>query len=308
MPAESTRTQLRVMAFPQVYAIAIFAADSQSIFEKHGLEVELSFPSGSQELRERLASGDFEVAHAGVDNAVHMVENAGEDVVIVMGGDNGNNSLIVQSYIHEIEDLRGRTLGADAVNTAYALMLIKILALNGIERSEYEIVSLGSTPCRLKGLLTNQKYAGAILTLPFSLLAERRGLRNFGAAADMVGGYQATGAFVQRSWARQNSSTLERYIEAYLEGLRWAVNPANKGEAAAVLAKYLDIPEDVSRESLAIATDPVNGGIARDAAFDVDGFDNVLMIRTEALGNVLPNPKKYYDLSYYQRALQSLNP
>ncbi len=53
------------------------------------------------------------------------------------------------------------------------------------------------------------------------------------------------------------------------------------------------------------ALDPV-GGLAPDARFDVKGFNNVLAIRAEIEGRWdgrVPAPEKYYDLTYYQRAL-----
>ena len=44
-----------------------------------------------------------------------------------------------------------------------------------------------------------------------------------------------------RDWAKANSDTLVRYISAYVEGCRWALDPANKAEAIALIAERLKL-------------------------------------------------------------------
>jgi hypothetical protein len=51
------------------------------------------------------------------------------------------------------------------------------------------------------------------------------------------------------------------------------------------------------------------GGYEKDAAFDLDGFKNVLKLRAEVegqWGGHPPGPEKYYDSSYYDAALAKL--
>jgi ABC-type nitrate/sulfonate/bicarbonate transport system substrate-binding protein len=113
---------------------------------------------------------------------------------------------------------------------------------------------------------------------------------------------------VLRSWAEANAATLERYLAAYIESLRWVLNPANRAEAVALLAERLKIAADVAEATYDRAAEPVNG-LAPDARLDMDGFRNVLALRAEiqgAWGGKAPDPNRYIDLSYYQRALAAL--
>src|SRR5436190_19509499 len=126
------QTPLKVKMFPGAQALPALSAASQGIFERHGLKVEILFTANSDEQRAGLAKGEFEIAQAAVDNAVAMVELAREDVVIVTGGDSSMNELIVQSDINRVADLKGSTMLVDALNTAYALQLKKILLMNGL--------------------------------------------------------------------------------------------------------------------------------------------------------------------------------
>jgi len=304
-----SQTLVRVKMFPGAQALPVIAAASQGIFERQGLKVEVLFTVNSQEQRDGLASGDFQIAQAAVDNAVAMVELAGKDVVIVTGGDSSMNEFFVQPDVRTYADLRGQTLLVDAPNTAYALQLKKILLMNGLkEGADYKINPIGGTALRLKGLRENKDYKGAMLNPPFSIAAKAAGLKSMGRAADLLGAYQATGTFVLRDWAKANGDTLERYIAGFIEGVRWTVSPANRDAAIKLLAERLKVTPEAAAQTWQLMTDP-KFGLARDGAFDMQGFRNVLALRAEIEGSwgcKPPPPERYVDLSYYDKALKRL--
>ena len=301
------QTPLKVKMFPGAQSLPVLAAAQEGMFARHGLKVEVLFTANSDEQRNGLAAGEFEIAQAAVDNAVAMVEMAKEDVVIVTGGDSSMNELFVQPDVASLRDLRGQTLLVDAPNTAYALQLKKILLMNGLkEGADYTIHPIGGTSQRLRGLKENKAYKAAMLNLPFALDAKAAGLKSMGRAVDLIGPYQANGTFVLRRWGEANRETLERYIAGVIEGTRWALAPANKQAAAKILAERLKVTPEVATRTWELMTDPVFG-IARDARFDMDGFRSVLALRAEiegSWGGKPPAPERYVDLSFYENALK----
>jgi len=303
------QTIVKVKAFPGVQALALMAAESQRLFERQGLEVQLVFTSTSQEQRDGLAKGEFEIAQSAVDNAVAMVEAAHEDVVIVSGGNSGMNEIIVQPDVRSYADLRGHTLVVDAPNTAYALQLKKILLMNGLkEGPDYKLVSVGSTGLRLRAMKENKDYKATMLNLPFFLDAKAAGLKSLGRAVDVTGPYQANGTFVLRRWALANRETLERYLAGLIGGTRWALAPENKDAVVKLLVARLKISPEIAATSWELMREP-NFGITPDARFDMVGFRKVLGLRAEmegSWGGRAPSPERYVDLSYYENALKRL--
>jgi len=299
-------TLLRVKVFPGAQNLAHFVGSSKGIFARHDVKVDLQFTVNSDELRNGLADGAFEVAHAAVDNAIAMVEMAGKDVVIVIGGDSGMNEFFVQPDIRSVADLRGRIVVVDAPNTAYALVAKKILLMNGLMQSDYALKPIGGTFLRLKAMSENKEYAASILNAPFSINATRQGMKSLGRAVDLIGPYQAGGAFVMRAWAQANGPVLERYLAAYVEATRWALDPANQAECVAMLAERLKLSPDVAEQTYRMLADP-KSGLAPDARFNLEGFRNVLALRAEIegqWGGKAPPPDRYLDLGYYERALK----
>lgn len=299
---------IRVNVFPGMPNLAIYAAQSKGLFEKRALALDLRFTPSSQAQRDGLAQGLFDIAHAGVDNAVAMIEVAKADVAIVMGGDNGFNALYVQPEVRSFAEFRGKTVVVDAPNTAYGLVLYKILQLNGVPKADYKVLPAGAMATRMEAMRKSKDNVGVMLYPPITVLAEREGFKRLVTAVDAIGPYQATGAFVMRPWAQANGDVLVRYIQAYVEGLRWALAPQNKAEVVALIAERLKLAPDVAQLSYEDALGLK--GYAPDARFDIGGFSNTLKIRAEMegqWGGKPPPPEKFLDLSYYERALQGLH-
>jgi len=161
---------------------------------------------------------------------------------------------------------------------------------------------------RLKSMLEDKQMKAAMLNAPFSLDAKSAGLKSLGRAIDFIGPYQASGAFVQRSWAKANAATLERYIAAYIQGMRWTLARENRAEGAKLLTERLKLKPEVASRTMEMLAEP-KFGFAPDARFDVQGFRNVLALRAEIEGDwggTPPAAERYIDLGYYERALKHL--
>src|SRR5215470_5289725 len=277
---------LRINAFPNAKALPLHAGIATGIFERRGFKIELELTEGSRPQREGLASGKTHVAHS--------------------GGDSGMNEFFVQGNIGGFTDLRGRTLVVDAPDTAYALQLKKILAQHGLKEGDYKINPVGAGPFRFKALMEDKSNAGGILNLPFTVQAEAAGMKSLGRTIDMLGAYQAAGAFAMRAFAEKNRETLGRYLAAYIECIRWVRAPANKAQGVAILVDKLKLSMREAERTHELLLDPAFG-FTPDAAFDREGFKNVLALRAELerkAGTAVPAPERYVDLSYYDGAMK----
>ena len=98
-----------------------------------------------------------------------------------------------------------------------------------------------------------------------------------------IGPYQATGGFVMRAWAKQNEDMLVKYLQAYVEGVRWSLDPANKEHAIRLLMDRLKLAE--TSRPRPMRSRPIRPRVfAKDGKVDVEGFRNVLKLRGQHLG------------------------
>lgn len=307
--AAAQETTLRVNVFPSSTNLALLMGIDKGVFAKRGLKIEVQNTPNSDEQRAGLAKGAFEIAHAAVDNAVAMVEGARQDTIIVLGGDGGLNEFMVRPEINAFADIRGKVLAVDAPNTAYALVAKKILKLNGLlEGKDYSLRVVGGTLQRSAALASDPTLAASMVNPPFSFSVREKGVKSLGRALDLIGPYQAGGAFVMRAWAKAHADVLERYLASYIESSRMAMNPANRAEALALLAQRFKLAPKMAEQTYDALMTP-GFGLARDARFDMEGFRRVLSLRAEIegqWGGNVPAPDKYVDLSYYDRALKAV--
>ena len=304
--AAAEPTLVRVNTFPNARSLPFFVGIEKGFFNKHVIKVELEFTENSKSQRAGLAAGKFELVHSAVDNAVAMIDVAKVDVVIVSGGDSGTNEFIVQSNIKSFADIRDKSVVVDAPNTAYALQAKKILLKNGLkDGTDYKLNPVGNGNYRFKAMVESKDNAAGVMNLPYSAQAIELGMKSLGRTVDMLGPYQAGGAYVLRSWAKANSDTLERYIAGYVESLRWVTNRKNRAEAVALLMEKQKLSQSLAERSYDLMIDP-SFGFASDARFNMAGFKNVLLLRQEVEGGTLNPPERYIDLTYYQNAMKRL--
>ena len=297
---------IRVNIFNTSSNLPLFAGIANGCFAKRDLVIEVQNTPNSDAQRAGLAQGKFDIAHAAVDNAVAMVEAAGHDVAIVCGGDAGMNDFMVRAEINSMDDLRGKLLAVDAPGTAYALAAKKILKLHGLlENRDYTVKLAGGTGPRAAAMVADPQLAAAMINPPFSFTVQGQGLKSLGTQFDLLGPYQATGAFVMRPWAAANADALVRYLAAYIEGQRHVMNPVNRAAMIKLLIDAFKLAPAAAQGTYEALVKP-GSGLAPVAAFSSEGFAHVLAIRAEMEGmggGIAPAADKYLDLSYYRQAL-----
>jgi ABC-type nitrate/sulfonate/bicarbonate transport system substrate-binding protein len=303
--ADAQPTKLMVMVFRGGQNLPLFAAQEKDFFARRGLNVKVTYAPSADELPRVLADGRVQIIHSTADNAIKILDADKLDVALVIGGDNAHNHIIAQPDIGKIEDLRGQTILLDTATSGYAFVLFAILKRHGLNRGDYALKNVGATPRRLAALLADKSNKAAVLNPPFSIEAVKAGLKDMDSVVSMMGPYQGPAGYTLRSWANANSDTLVKYLQAYIDGVRWSLDPANKAAATEILTRRLELAPDIAAAVYDVVTDKQEG-FAKDGRFDLEGFKNVLQLRAEYEGGTPAAPEKYLDLSYYQQALKGM--
>jgi ABC-type nitrate/sulfonate/bicarbonate transport system substrate-binding protein len=303
-PAQA-QDNLKVMVFAGIQNLPLIVAETKGFYKKRGLNVEVALAPSSDALRNGLAEGKHQIVHGGIDNAIAMAEVAKADISVLLGGDSAWNRLIVQGDIASIKDLRGKTVIVDAPTTSYAFQVYEVLKRNGLNKGDYEVKAVGSTQKRYEAITGDKTASASALNPPFSILAKRAGLKEMGEMVQIIGPLQTTACWTMKPWASANADIVVRYIQAFIEGVRWTRDPANKDEAIGLVAARFKLEPDVAAEAYAIAAD-LKSGMAKDAKLDMEGLQNVLKLRADWSGVTPGAPDRYIDLSYYQKALSGL--
>ena len=304
------QTPLRVILFPGGATVPMWVAQDKGLFARENLAVKLTLTPSSVFLAESLVKGEQDVALATFDNVVGYVEGQGEvqlpeahDFFAFMSVMHGTVYLVANPEIETIADLKGKSLGVDAVATGYSMAMVKLLEAGGLKPGDYKLEPIGNTGQRQKLLLENKTVA-TILTTPLDLLPRSKGYRVLASFGDTVGPYQAIAGFTRKSWAQTHRDEVLRFVRASVSALDWIMDPANKGELVAIYRKH---QPDMSEQAATAAVEAMTSerdGFTRGGRFDMPGVMNVLKVRSEFARpqKTLDDPSRYIDPSYLQAA------
>lgn len=275
------------------------------------MDVKLTYMRNSVELVQDLTSNKYDIAIAGIDNLIAYQEGQSgvkleqqPDMFAFMGYDSGLLSLMTQPEIKSVQDLKGKTVSVDAMNTGFAFMLRELIARGGLKENEVNFVSVGGTAERYEALLAG-KQDGTLLKAPFNLLAKSHDMNEV-ATADALGGYQGTVGLARYSWAKLHEAALVDFIRGYLAGLNWAYDAKNRRAAEALLIKNIpDMTPELAKQSYDLLF-AKEDGLYRDGALNMQGIETVLILREKYATpkKELGKPEKYVDRSYYEKAVK----
>jgi ABC-type nitrate/sulfonate/bicarbonate transport system substrate-binding protein len=301
-------TKLKLIQFRAGYNLPVHAGREKGIFERHGLEVEITYTPGSLYTSEALRGGEFEIGHTGADDIVADVGDFGGGdmgLFIFMGLHSGLLSIVGAPGMTTVESLRGKELAVDARASGFVFILEKLLRTKGFSPDDYRFVEIGGVDRRYQALLQG-KVAGTLLLPPFIGNAVARGCHELARGNQIVPCYQGTVGAAKRSWAEENRDSLVSYIRAYVEATQWCLDISNRASCLELLAAHNGLEGKAAAETLDALLDS-DYGLYPQAEVNIPGLKSVLELRAEMgfLKPPLPPVEKFIDLSYYNRAIET---
>src|SRR5262245_47691389 len=303
-------TKLRLIQFRAGYNLPLHAGQAKGIFERHGLDIEITYTPGSLYISEALRKGEFEIGHTGADDIVADVEHFGGGaggLFIFMGLHSGLLSIVGAPGKTTVESLRGQQLAVDARASGFVFVLEKLLRSSGFAPGDYKFVEIGGVDRRYQALVEG-KVAGTILLPPFTGNAVAHGCHVLTRGDQIVSCYQGTVGAAKYSWAEKNRNLLVSYIRAYVEATQWCFDIKNHASSLELLAEHNGLQGKAAEETLDALLDS-KYGLYPKAELNIPGLKSVLELRAEMgyLKPPLPAVEKYMDLSYYGQVAEAAN-
>ena len=300
-----SKPTIDLICFPGAPNLPIFAALKKGWFDEAGVSVNMNTTPNSAFQAENLAAGKFQIAGTAFDNVVAYQEGQGAvalkdtDFFAFMGATQVELAFITAPQIKSYADLKGASLALDALSTGFAFCLYEMLAKNGLTKADYQMLPVGATPARWESVKAGQ-HVGTLTIEPFTSIARNQGFHVLDTSTNIFPAYQGGAFAASRKWAASNPETLKGFIRGYLKGLEWALDPANREEATAILLENMpEIKPQVAGAVMNSLLSP-RSGLTPKAAMLMDGVNTVLDLRSRyGSGGRLSEPSKYIDLSYY---------
>ena len=306
--AAAEGTTLRYGQIPStvrsVSSLYAFIAQQKGFLARENIKLEhVPIPGGTDKMVAALGEGRVDVTQTASPYLIQAVL-AGSDAVAIAGETaNPIYSLIANSEIVSFSDLKGRLVGLSLPVDTISISMRKLLALKGLQGSDYRVKELVGSPVRFECLRRGECDA-VPLGQPDDLVAIQQGYRRLGVSTEAVAAFQFQVIAARRAWAQANKDTLVRFIRAMASAFGFIRDGANRDDVIKAMVELTGASDDIARQTLALYFEPDRGVLPKQGEIDLKGLAQVIAFMGEgdALKPPLPAPERFVDLQYLRAA------
>jgi ABC-type nitrate/sulfonate/bicarbonate transport system substrate-binding protein len=293
----SSQVRLATLAPSSLLWLHAIAKD-QSMYAKHGVEIEEVQVQNSSALVQAVSSGSADAGVALGDNAVRAIDQGAK--ITISGAILGKSvlRLYAGNGVAGAAQMAGGRVTAGAVEGGTTDLLLHQLQKLGVSKDQVELMALPNSRDRVVAL-ENGEVQGALLIPPFDAMAEAAG-------ATFIDWYDEpyvqTPLILNTRWAADNPEAAKGVTGAMRQAAQWIYDPANREQAVKVLAEYA-AGGDVASAEAAYEFMVVDGQtISRDLTVPPDGLNNIVQVTASVSGKPAAalDESKYYDPSFLE--------
>jgi NitT/TauT family transport system substrate-binding protein len=218
------------------------------LFEKQGLRVDAAYIRSGSTYAQALVAGEIQIGQMGGPAAL-SAGVAGADVTFLAVALN-TTPVVIMGTVSKMEELKGKAIGVTRygsntdISARYALRKYNLQP-----DKDVALVQLEDYPGIMGGIASGRIAAGA-LSDPFTLYGAKLGYKEIANIANLGLEFPFVGVVVKKSYIRDNTDTVQRFMRAYVEAIAMYKN--NRETAIKVTEKYTGIKD---REILASTVD-----------------------------------------------------
>ncbi|HEX9445808.1 MAG TPA: ABC transporter substrate-binding protein [Candidatus Binatia bacterium] len=301
-PAQQTKIKHGYVAEPGYYW-DVFQAQANGFFKSEGLDVESTRFDITSQAVTALVTGAVNIASVTPDVAMlATIKGQGEVIIVSNEVRLPTWDFIVQPDVKAYAELKGKVLGVSQLQSASTLNLRQLLRKNGLKDGDYNVLQVGGSGKRYAALQSKQ-IAGTLITEPVNFEAMDAGFRKLGGVYE-VSVVPSVVFAVSRSWAAANEKALVSLLRAVYKAQDWINNVKNKKGA-------VDLMVDLSKAQRASVERTYDKFVndlkvynRGDISADVIKTTLEDMAEIDAISKPVPDPNKFLDLGYRQKALK----
>ncbi len=220
--------------------LAPFMAKETGLFEKHGLDVDLTLIDGGAPSAAALISGQTDFGNFGGTEAMSAVAGGGDVAAVALFVPVTPWQLLAVSSYSKPADLKGKVVGIATKGGSAEVAARVSLERLGLSDKDVSIQAFGSTANLTAGMLGGAAYAGPghppdtvrLLKAGFKVIVDLAGEKI--PATD-------NGTMVLRSYISAHRDVVQRYVDAEVEAI--ALAKRDKATTLKVLAKLLKLDD-----------------------------------------------------------------
>ncbi len=279
--------RLRINSFGRLAPHDVAVA--KGYYAAENLEVDHNSTQASKAQMGELKDGAWDIVHTHADNVFWWNEDNDARLLITLAlPTEPNLILVVGPDIKSYEDLRGKTIAADAAESGFVTSLRVMMRRHGLPEygKDYRFEEIGANRTQA---LREGRFPASMLNVGQENTLADLGFHVLDSIKPLYANY-ATIAVSRRQWVEEHEAVVIRYLRAHMRALLWIEDPAHAEEAKQYQARATLVK-----------------GAPKPPPFAWDGIREMLEIRHEAgIMRGAADPQCFADDRYYRDAIAGL--
>jgi len=142
------------------------------------------------------------------------------------------------SPVRTVKDLKGKTVAVNAFGGALDAAARSILLKNGLTPGKDVTMIEGRFPAHESMVRSGKVDVGTFIAAFWDRAHKKGGLRTLFTSKDAIGNSQFLFWVVKKDFLEKNRAVLTDFFEDYIRAQRWLLDPKNRTEAIAMIAKH----------------------------------------------------------------------
>jgi NitT/TauT family transport system substrate-binding protein len=211
--------------------------------------VKSSFIRATSVALQGLASGDLDLSYMSFTALASAIMNGGIDMKVISDisswGSHGHQGPVMlvrtDSGINKVADLKGKVLGLVAKGTGFHYALLAGLEKAGLKPGDYTLVEVGRAA--MDAALRENRVQLTVDAAPFLFATEKKGgVKRLFTPEEVMGDVQALIMVGRSDFLKKHPDAVTDFLEDYIIGLRWFLDPKNHDEAIKITAEFTKLP------------------------------------------------------------------
>ena len=228
---------------------ALFVAQSQGLFEAHGVQCNITHTGSSTVQMQGLREGRFDVGCQLPDHVVRAGLNGTPLCVLAAQSHAPDVALVASSIIRSLAELKGHRIAVDGARSGYALLLVQLLSSMGLSSNDYQLVEVGDSQQRVQAMRSGE-FMASFINPPLDKALVNDGFVRLKTTRQAFPNYPGPVVAARRDWADAHPELAKGFQSAWTAAWQWLMNPLNDSQAIEIALKHLGAEAPAAQSAL----------------------------------------------------------
>ena len=228
---------------------ALFVAQSQGLFEAHGVQCNITHTGSSTVQMQGLREGRFDIGCQLPDHVVRAGLNGAPLCVLAAQSHAPDVALVASSMIRSLADLKGHRIAVDGARSGYALLLVQLLSSMGLGSNDYQLVEVGDSQQRVQAMRSGE-FMASFINPPLDKALVNDGFVRLTTTRQAFPNYPGPVVAARREWADAHPELAKGFQSAWTAAWQWLMNPLNESQAIEIALKHLGAEAPAAQSAL----------------------------------------------------------